>query len=169
MGKPPHNSEIPHLYKRNNNGTHLLLYLCKVPGPKVSVQLPPCPHPPTLYHDAIHQHAHRHAGGLKLGTTSSSLNRKELEWEIVCSSLKGEQPSASSWSDSLHLFICDVPDLQGKVHFKDHFVRAAGKTSKHFVVKSILLMVSPDAISKASELGRREVGWATRHFWVPTL
>ena len=86
-----------------------------------------------------------------------------------CSSLKGEQPRASSWSDSLHLFICDVSDLQGKVHFKDYFVKAAGKTSEHFVVKSILLMVSLDAISKASELGRREVGWAAQRFGVPTV
>ena len=83
--------------------------------------------------------------------------------------MKGKQPRPSLWSDSLHLFVCDVPDLQGKVDFKDHFVKAAGKTSEHFVVKSILLMVSPDAISKAFELGRREVGWAAQHFGVPTL
>ena len=45
-------------------------------GQKVSVPLPPCPQPPTLYHDAIHQHAHHHAGGLKLWN-----NLKELERE----------------------------------------------------------------------------------------
>lgn len=51
-------------------------------------------------------------------------------------------PGTSSWSDSLHVLTCDVPDLQGKAHFKDHFIRAVGETSEHFVVKSILLMIS---------------------------
>lgn len=54
-------------------------------------------------------------------------------------------PGTSSWADSLHLLICDDPDLQGKVHFKACFIRAAGKTSEHFVVKSILLLISSDA------------------------
>lgn len=51
-------------------------------------------------------------------------------------------PGTSSWSDSLHVLICDVPDLQAKAHFKDHFIRAVGETSGHSVVKSILLMIS---------------------------
>lgn len=44
-------------------------------------------------------------------------------------------PRISSWSNSMHLLIYDVTDLQGMFHFKDHFIRAAGKTSEHFVVK----------------------------------
>lgn len=56
-----------------------------------------------------------------------------------------ESQGTSSRADSLHLLICDVPDLQGKVRFKAYFIRAAGKISEHFVVKSILLMISSDA------------------------
>lgn len=160
--------QIPHLYKRDNNSTDLKLHLCKVPGPKgvcpassLTSTLPPSTM--TAY-AGVHTTKQE---GRDRGTTSRRPTKSLNGGYFFL--FERREPRPSSWSDSLHLFICDVPDSQGKVHFKDHFIRAAGKTSEHFAVKSVLLMISADALSRAPELGRREVGWAVQQFGAPSL
>ena len=120
-----------------------MLNLCKVPTRGCQPGPPPPPLPlswrdmPPPHHQEGPLRAEDH------GTSSGSLTKSSNGGYLFL--FERQTPGTSSWADSLHLLICDDPDLHGKVRFKAYFIRAAGKTSEHFVVKSILLLISSDA------------------------